>query len=290
MPASEPPKLIRRTHGDGRWFMGERTALEKAVTGYMQNAATPPVSGRIVSAISPHAGYPYSGPVAGYVFRAAHDNLRGKDAPETVVIIGFTHGETFPGVAFLDGDAICSPLGETPLDPAAATILMDARPRLFWDERPHRREHSAENQVPFVQAAFPSSRLAIGLIGDHDRATVSELVAGLNALAKQRRILVIASTDLLHDPDYDKVTSTDKATLATITAMDADALVAGWSGRRQTCCGIMAVLTAIEFARAQGAKQGTLLHYRNSGDDFPESRGQWVVGYGAVVFATPVRE
>ncbi len=286
MSKQEKPRIIRRTHGDGRWFMGERAALEKAVSEYIEKAKCPQISGRIVCAISPHAGYPYSGPVAGHVFRAARDQLTAGNKPETLVIIGFTHGETFPGAAVLDGDAIRSPLAETALDVEAARIIMSGRKRLFFNERPHRREHSAENQIPFAQAAFPSARLVVILIGDHDLMTVDELLAGLNDLAKQRRILVVASTDLLHNADYELVTKTDKATLATIAALDTKTLISGWSGRHQTCCGIMAVVTAMRFAQAQGASKGTVLHYRNSGDDFPESRGQWVVGYGAVVFAT----
>lgn len=286
----QPPhasKLLRTTHGNGKWFMADRSTLSSAIKDYLAKAKCKPVPGRIVSALSPHAGYSFSGPVAAYTFKAAQENMAGTNTPETVVIIGFTHGETFAGVAFLDGQAISSPLGETPLDAEATEIIMAGRKRLFWNERPHRREHSAENQLPFAQTVFPSAKVILALIGDHDMATVNELVEGLNALAKKQKILVVASTDLLHNPDYDRVTRIDKETLATIAAMNIDGLLKGWTGSNQTCCGIMAVVTAMLFAQSQGVKQGTLLHYRNSGDEFPEGRGQWVVGYGALVFAAP---
>jgi AmmeMemoRadiSam system protein B len=62
-------------------------------------------------------------------------------------------------------------------------------------------------------------------------------------------------------------------------------LLKSWSYGHQVCCGIGPVVSALRFAQSQGCTQGVLLHYRNSGDDFPESRGNWVVGYGAVVFS-----
>jgi AmmeMemoRadiSam system protein B len=69
--------------------------------------------------------------------------------------------------------------------------------------------------------------------------------------------------------------------------MDGEKLAASWTYRNQVCCGIGPVLALVEFAKAKGCKEGVLLHYRNSGDDFPEGRGNWVVGYGAVSFSIP---
>jgi AmmeMemoRadiSam system protein B len=73
--------------------------------------------------------------------------------------------------------------------------------------------------------------------------------------------------------------------MAQIAAMDDRGLNARWSPGFQVCCGIRPVTTAILFAREEGCRAGKALAYRNSGDDYPESRGEWVVGYGACVFA-----
>ena len=126
--------------------------------------------------------------------------------------------------------------------------------------------------------------MVVGIIGDHDPETLDALLAALNAAAGARQLLVVASTDLLHDADYDKVRDTDADTLKLITALDDKGLGKRWGYGNQLCCGIGPVLTAMRFARGRGCSAGTLLHYRNSGDDHPESRGSWVVGYGAVVF------
>ena len=286
MKANHPP-CIRRTHGDGQWFPATPAALRDMVTGFLAAAATPAITGRIVFAVAPHAGYQYSGRVAGATFRAIQDNARAHGMPDTTVLMGFTHRRGFPGVALLDGDAIRSPLGETPLDRGAAAILARGRPLLFDDAAPHEEEHSAENLVPFAQAALKDVPLVLMLIGDHDGKTLDQLTMALNELARKKRIVVIASSDMLHDPDYDLVSATDRDTLKKLAALDDAALARGWSGERQIFCGIMGVLAGVRFAKEQGCKAGTVLMYRNNGDDDISSRGRWVVGYGAAVFAAP---
>ena len=275
---------VHITLGDGRWFPADPAGLRRQVNAYIDAADAGGVTGRIVSALAPHAGYVYSGPVAGDTFRAIRDTGQAGLAPDVVVVLGFSHRGAGPGVALLDADIIRSPMGDAAVDTAAAALMAKGRSRITLDSRPHRGEHSAENEIPFVQAALPDTPMVVGIIGDHDGRTHKELLAALEALSKTRNVLVVASTDLLHDADYDKVTTTDHRTLERITALDSAGLAESWSYRNQVCCGIGPVLTAMAYARARGATKGTLLRYRNSGDDHPESRGNWVVGYGAVVF------
>jgi hypothetical protein len=279
--------VVREAQGTGRWFPGEEKTLRNMVSDYIDKAKVPGLKGRILCGISPHAGYVYSGKVAGFTFRALKDNAVGKNAPETVVVLGISHRAGFRGVAIMDGDSIHTPLGATPLDKDAATILAKDRPRLFMAYSPHESEHSAENQIPFVQVALPKAKLVVALVGDHDMKTLDELVAGLNELAKVKKIVVVASSDMLHDPDYDLVGKTDRKTLERVAALDYKAILADWSPDRQTFCGLMPVMAAMRFAEAQGCKAGTILHYRNNGDDDPTSRGRWVVGYGSAVFTGP---
>jgi AmmeMemoRadiSam system protein B len=278
-------QTVRPTYGGGRWFPGEPDRLREMVTRFIENADPPAVAGRIVAGIAPHAGYIYSGKVAGFTFRALRDNARAAGTPETVVVLGFSHRGGFPGLALLDGSGVETPLGVAPLDEEAAAVLAGKSPRITADHRPHAGEHSAENEIPFVQVALPAARLVVGLMGDHEEETVADVAAALNALASRRRVVVLASTDMLHDADYDLVTRTDRRTLEKVAAMDAAAVRREWNPGRQVFCGIGPVLAAMRFAQARGCRQAAVLHYRNSGDDHPESRGEWVVGYGAVVFA-----
>jgi AmmeMemoRadiSam system protein B len=277
-------RVVRRAVGAGRWFPASPDTLRKMVNGYLDQAQVGPVTGRIVAAIAPHAGYQYSGPVAGYVYRAIRDQAKRGATPDVVVILGFSHRGAFPGVALMDGDAIQTPLGESPLDAEAAGILVKSAAGIRLAYAPHNGEHSAENQVPFVQAALPGTKLVIGLIGGHDPETIKGLVAALSELAARKKILVVASSDMLHDPDYDLVTKTDKKTLQAVAALDTRKLLEQWGPEHQIFCGMTAVNVVMDFAKQQGCPAGKVLYYRNSGDDYPESRGSWVVGYGAVVF------
>jgi len=280
-------RILRQASGSGRWFPGDGKTLGSMVSGFIKKAEVPEIKGRIVGAIAPHAGYAFSGKVAGYTFKALQAGVAGSNTPETVVILGFSHQQGFGGVVLMDGDALVTPLGEAPIDAESTKQLARLSKRIVVDYSLFGQEHSAENEVPFVQSALPGAKIVVGLIGDHDGATINELAAALNELSRKKRIIVVASTDMLHDPDYDLVTRTDKATLERVVAMDSPALIKSWSPRNQVFCGIMPVLTVMKFAEAQGCRKGTVLYYRNNGDDFPESRGDWVVGYGAAVFALP---
>jgi len=280
-------RIVREACGAGRWFPDGKAALQKMVSGFIDQAELGEIKGQIVGAISPHAGYVYSGPIAGYVFKAIKEQSQKGNAPDTVVILGFSHRGNFPGVALMDGDAIATPLGEAALDREAAQILTTNRNAIRFDYAPHHGEHSAENQIPFVQVALPKAKLVVALMGDHNPQSINQLVSGLADLAKRKKILVVASSDMLHDPDYDLVTRTDKATLKIVEAMDDKKLLQEWSYDRQIFCGMAPVAVTMRFAAGAECKKGTVLHYENNGDKHPESRGQWVVGYGAVVFLAP---
>ena len=278
-------KVVRSALGAGKWFPSNRAELAGVVQGYIEEAFVPEGTGPIVAAISPHAGYLYSGQVAGYTYRAIRENVVAHGAPETVVVLGFSHKGEGQGVALMDGTTFVTPLGESAMDTGAASLLIAADPRIRPDYRPHMGEHSLENQIPFIQTVLPSASLVMALIGSRDSATLDALAKSLHTLAGKKKILVVASSDMLHDSSYEKVRKTDQATLRRVVAMDTMGVMHDWDYSQQIFCGIGPVTTVMKYAQLRGSTKGTLLRYRNSGDDFPESRGQWVVGYGAVAFS-----
>jgi AmmeMemoRadiSam system protein B len=123
-------KVIREALGAGRWFPGDRLELNSMIQGYMANAKTSELSGPVVSAIAPHAGYVYSGKVAGYTFRAIRDSAAAGYNPETVVVLGLSHRGGFEGVALMDGDAVRTPLGEVEIDKEALKELSAGSSRI----------------------------------------------------------------------------------------------------------------------------------------------------------------
>lgn len=286
MSRSSPSIDTFKAVGAGRWFPAHPTRLRAQIMAALEAAEVPASSGLPVAALAPHAGYDYSGKVAGYTYRSLRDGRRDQP-PATVVILGSSHRFAFPGLALLDCQQFETPLGRSAIDrELLAHLQQQAGGCVACDTRPHVGEHSVENQIPFVQTVFPEARLLLGLFGDHRAATVERVAQTLADLSRDCDLVVVASSDLLHDPDYAKVRATDVQTLARVAALDWRGLLAEWRPDHQPLCGVAAAATALAHAAIRGCAKGTLLHYRNSGDDFPESRGEWVVGYGAVVCET----
>jgi len=277
---------VRLSQGSGKWFPKKPKELQALVDSCMSNADVTGIRGEIIGAIAPHAGYVYSGPVAGYTFRAIQDNVVHFGAPDLAVVIGFSHRSEFHGIALMDGDGLETPLGIATLDQQAAQHLSEGNRLIEFNYMPHIEEHSAENQIPFIQAAIPGVKCVVALIGDRHGETVDAFVDGLIGLSETRKVLVVASTDMLHDPSYERVSATDRKTLVQMETMDENGLMDRWDPAFQVCCGISPVVTMMRFSRAMGCNRGHVLKYRNSGDDYPESRGQWVVGYASAVYST----
>lgn len=277
---------VFRTRGDGRWFPADAGELRGAIETFIDEASDAAGDGAALAAgIAPHAGYAYSGGVAGHTFRALRESARQGNGPDLVVVLGFSHRVPFEGLAWLDADAIRTPLGALTLERAFMEQVRDRLPGVFFDVDLHDGEHSAENQLPFLQVALPGVPVAVGLVGGHAAGQPDELAAALRAAAAGRRVFVLASTDLLHDADYDRVRASDAQTLLMMERLDSEGLNRAWSYETQICCGIGPVLVALAMARLAGCRQGRRLCYCSSGDIDPASRGQWVVGYGAMVFA-----
>jgi len=279
-------QITRPALGAGKWFPGLQAPLKDILTEQLENAFIPEVKKPILAVIAPHAGYVYSGPTAAYTYRTIQENSVIHGAPDTVVVLGFSHRDPIQGIALMDGDGFSTPLGTTPLDKDSAGLLLKADSRIKFDYRPHMGEHSLENQVPFIQTVLPSAALIMAMIGPRDMELLGTLAAALKKLADKKKILVVASSDMLHDPSYERVRKTDQATLRKVIGMDIQGIMHDWDYSHQIFCGIGPVITAMSYAQQQGCKKAILLRYRNSGDDFPESRGEWVVGYGAVAFTS----
>lgn len=275
-----------RAGGAGRWFPADPQALDAMVGSFVAKGESAPMRGRIVGALAPHAGYVYSGSTAGFTYRALRDNASLWGEPLTVVILGPSHRRGFEGVALMEGSEVFTPLGGSALDRDGGLLLSRCLGQCFFSNAHHEGEHSVENQIPFVQKVFPKAAIIAAVMGDHSMPRLLALASCLESLAKKRRLIVIASSDMYHAPSYETVSRLDKESLQRIRQMDYRGLSAEWSHERQSFCGIAPVVTLMRFAELMGAGKGQVLHYRNSGDDYPESRGRWVVGYGSAVFLT----
>lgn len=278
---------VYEVSGAGRWFPCDAAELREQVGRCMDEARVPSFSSRVIGGITPHAGYDWSGGVAGHTFRVLRDQAAAGLCPEAVVALGFSHRSGIAGVSVLDADAVQTPLGRVAVDVTLAQDIVDADPCIRFDRAGHVGEHSVGNAIPFIQAALPGVPVVPILMEQPGGAAVAALSEVLVRLGRKRPVVVLSSTDLLHDADYDRVVASDEDTLARMAALDLEGLRKAWSPMHQVCCGIGPVSVLMQLAQRDGAVCGHRLAYQNSGDLHPGSRGQWVVGYGALVFVNP---
>jgi hypothetical protein len=250
------------------FYPGDPAELARTVRAYLQQA--PRAEGPPPRAlIAPHAGYVYSGSIAGTAF-ARLSPLRGK--VRRVVLIGPSHHVGFRGLAVPSADAFSTPLGEIPVDRIAVERLL-ALPQVVQRDDAHAREHSLEVQLPFLQEVLGAFELVPIAAGE---ASAEEVAEVLEPWLDDSATLVVISSDLSHYHDYASARRMDAATSRAIEDLRPEAL--DW----ESACGRVGIRGLLTLARRRGLSMHTL-DLRNSGDT-AGPRDQ-VVGYGAYELA-----
>ena len=260
---------IRRAAVSGSFYPGEPAALAAEVASYI--SAVPAAGGAPPKAIiAPHAGYMYSGPIAGSVY-ARLAPLRGRIS--RVVLAGPAHRVYVTGAAIPSADAFASPLGDVALDTQALARLREL-PFVEVSDRAHALEHSLEVHVPFLQAVLGDFKLVPIVVGD---ASPDEAAAILEALWGGPETLIVVSSDLSHYHSYDVARSCDRDTADAILSLDAHLVP-------EEACGAAPINGLLQAARRRGLEP-ELVDLRNSGDTAGDRSR--VVGYGAFAFTEP---
>jgi len=225
--------------------------------------------------ILPHAGYPYSGPVAARGFR----EIQGR-AFDAVVVIGFLHRDTFAGSSVDEATEYRTPLGPIPVDAGAADFLR-SQPGLSYVEAAHQQgEHSLEVMLPFLQVALGQFKLVPIMMGSISTADAQALATALAALAHRGNYLFIFSSDLSHYHPYDDAKQRDEATIGAMLHETPQAMARLFDAGHVEACGRGPIVTALFLAQQLGYPQRRLLLAANSGDTTGD-KGR-VVGYSAI--------
>ncbi|NLH48484.1 MAG: AmmeMemoRadiSam system protein B [Myxococcales bacterium] len=257
----------------GQFYPGGQEQLRQDVDSYLQNAVVPADLGDIFGIVAPHAGYVYSGPVAGHSYRA----VQGKKY-DFVVVLGLSH--RVPGeVALLHYDSYLTPLGAVTIDRAATEQLAKAAPFIDRSDEMFRYEHSLEVQLPFIQRALPQTPVVLIAIGSARQDTLRQLAAALDKTFADRHVLYVASTDLSHFRTYDQAVKIDTQSLDFLARHDLEGLYKA-PELRERMCGLGPVTVLFELFKRRGGKEARLLKYLNSGDTSGDKSR--VVGYGSL--------
>ena len=249
----------------GLFYPGGAQQLSATVDALL--GSVPARAVRPKALIVPHAGYPYSGPVAAQAYGSLGSAARSL---RRVVLLGPSHREWFHGLALPASDAFATPLGVVRIDARAADELRRL-PGVVVSDVPHQLEHSLEVQLPFLQRIAPEAQIVPVVSGD---ASPAEVAAVIEALWGRADTLILVSSDLSHYHPYAVARDLDAAT--------AEAILAGSEALSgDEACGCVAVNGLTRAVRRCGLR-GELLDLRNSGDTAGDR--QRVVGYGAFGF------
>ncbi|MFH1680686.1 MAG: AmmeMemoRadiSam system protein B [Candidatus Eisenbacteria bacterium] len=274
---------VREPCWEGRFYPADPAELKRDVLRYIEEPEEAPPSGEVIGIVAPHAGYVYSGAVAGRAYAA----VRGR-AYDRVVLLSPSHRAAFRGASIWPAGSYRTPLGEIPIDEEGAEALLRAGEGLVRDlPGPHIEEHALEVQLPFLQVALGAFRLIPLVLGSYDLPFAEELAGRLAGAFGSEKTLYIASSDLSHFHEYGDAVRIDRLLLERLEKLEIEKLAGALDRGETEACGAGPILTVAVAARDRFGARALLLGYANSGDTGGE-KGE-VVGYASFAFVREAR-
>jgi AmmeMemoRadiSam system protein B len=264
---------IRHPAVAGQFYPRSPSALAAEIESYLLADARPlPAFG----CIAPHAGYMYSGHVAGAVYSQI-------DIPSLAILLCPNHTGLGHPLSIMSEGAWETPLGSVPVDVDLAAALRSECPLLAEDRNAHRSEHAIEVQLPFLQIRRPDLRIVPIVVGTGDYGSLEALGKAASTVITDtaQPILLIASSDMNHyEPDA-VTRAKDHQAIDRLLALDASGLYEVIQNENISMCGYGPAIVMLTAARRLGAKSAELIRYATSGDVSGDRR--MVVGYAGVV-------
>ena len=268
--------MLRLPAVAGHFYPGNPQELARAVAGFTSRE-NPDEKALVRACLVPHAGYMYSGAVAGAVF--SRIALTRK-----ILLLGVRHYPRGEALAILSEGTWRTPLGDAPIDSRLAERLRGECPALREDSEAHSREHSLEVELPFIQVLDPGFSFVPVVVGTLRPEELRELGQGIARVLEEspEEILIVTSSDMNHYEDDRTTRNKDQAAIDRMLELDATGLYEVCRDRRITMCGLgpaMAMLTAM---RQLGVENAQLVRYATSGDVSGDRTA--VVGYAGMTF------
>jgi len=258
----------------GYFYSGERNRLEKELSELLP-AKKEKV--RATAVVVPHAGYMYSGGVAGEVYASI-------ELPETFIILCPNHTGSGSDFDLWSEGEWSTPLGRVPVDVELCSELMRNFPRAVKDGAAHLREHSLEVQLPFLQYLKGQISFVPLCIRQWEYSYLEDLGHALSKIVSSagRDILIVASSDMTHYETQESAEKKDRLAIQKMEKVDARGLYDTVHENDISMCGYLPATAAMIAAKDLGATSGRLLKYSTSGDVTRDYSS--VVGYAGLIF------
>ncbi len=257
----------------GQFYPGTKESLAQEVGRYLDVDAKPV---KAKAAIAPHAGYIYSGSVAGKVFANV-------DVPERCIVLCPNHTGMGANAAVWSKGNWQIPTGSIPVDERLAGALLSLTDELTDDASAHIAEHSLEVELPFMLARQPKLSIVPIAISRVDMRGIEAIGTAIaDAIRSSNEdILIVASTDMNHYESDSRTRQKDELAIERVLSLDADGLVNTCASERISMCGVLPTAITIVASKALGAREAKLIAHATSGDVSGDREA--VVGYAGFI-------
>ena len=274
----------RPAYNAGMYYPKSPEEIRQSIQSYFNAVRMDINSQKPFGIISPHAGYPYSGPVAAY----GYTTLKNHEY-DAVIVISPCHVDYFNFASIYDGDAYLTPLGKLVVNKSIAEQLQTSDKRVQISSKGHitgmngRTEHSLEVQLPFIQIVLGDVPIVPIVLGTMDWDVIQALGQQLGKIARTHDILIVASSDLSHYHGYEECKSIDRQFMDILKGFSTDDLYKSLITKSVEACGGGPIIALMLAAQANDINRIEILNYANSGD-VPYGDKSRVVGYMSAAF------
>ncbi len=267
--------MKRKPSVAGQFYPGTEPSLKREVGRLLDIGKGQPKE-KAIGIVSPHAGYMYSGPVAGCVFSSI-------EIPETVIILGPNHTGAGPRFSLFKEGSWQTPLGDVEIDKKMAGAILKNSKFLEEDTSAHAYEHSLEVQLPFIQYIKKNFKIVPMVLSVYNMDAYQNLGEAIASAVKQskKKALIIASSDMTHYESRESAEKKDKIAIEAMLKLDWSQLIEQVEKLNISMCGYIAVAVMLIAAKDLGAKETKLIKYQTSGDITGDYNA--VVGYAGII-------
>ena len=265
-------EIVREPAVAGRFYPANAERLRADIESYLSSCKKT----RAIACMVPHAGYIYSGQVAGAVFSRL-------EIPASCIVLGPNHTGRGHPLAIMKEGSWRTPLGEIPIDSELAESFTREFPALSEDSAAHRSEHSIEVEVPFLQVCRPGVKFVPITIGTGQLIVLEQLGQALAEVLQRSKnpALIVASSDMNHYEDDATTRIKDRKAIDRILALDAPGLYQTVMNESISMCGFGPAVAMLTAARCLGAQKAELAQYATSADVSGDHKV--AVGYAGII-------
>jgi len=265
--------MVRNPVVSGQFYPGSASELRAMIEMMVDKKAT---RQEVIGLVSPHAGYIYSGPVAGAVI----SRVKFKD---TFIIMGPNHTGMGKPLSIMTSGIWQTPLGEVEIDAELAQRILNASSHLAEDHVAHQFEHSIEVQLPFLQYFKPDIKIVPIVLAHSGGEVYKQIGQGIAQAVKEsgKEVVIMASSDMTHYEPQDSAQHKDTQAIEAILELNEDELLKRVEELNISMCGYAPTVSLIAAARELGATGAELVKYQTSGDTTGDYAA--VVGYAGII-------